>query len=133
MLAAFLLSAFFLVSAINLILMEQGRIWQGKFLCCVLCCVFVRSSHRNKAKMIGLLNIGDRVRVIDRVAGHYGQIGVVEKVEASQCSIRMPDGRLILRSTYIERILAPAFGAGFFWGFVAAVCVCILIAYGGKG
>lgn len=54
--------------------------------------------------MIGLLNIGDRVRVIDRVAGHYGQIGVVEKVEASQCSIRMPDGKLILRSTYIERI-----------------------------
>lgn len=56
--------------------------------------------------MIGLLNIGDRVRVIDRVAGHYGQIGVVEKVEASQCSIRMPDGKLILRSTYIERIPA---------------------------
>lgn len=42
--------------------------------------------------------------MIDRVAGHYGQIGVVEKVEASQCSIRMPDGKLILRSTYIERV-----------------------------
>lgn len=57
--------------------------------------------------MIGLISVGDRVRVIDRMAGHYGQVGVVEKVEPSQCAIRMPDGRLILRSTYIERVADP--------------------------
>lgn len=75
--------------------------------------------------MIGLLNIGDRVRVIDRVAGHYGQIGVVEKVEASQCSIRMPDGKLILRSTYIEKL--PGNREMVVW--VGGMLVGILIAY----
>lgn len=104
---------------------EAGRVVGG---CSARC---GSASYTEGSEMIGLISVGDRVRVIDRMAGHYGQVGVVEKVEPSQCSIRMPDGRLILRSTYIERVApdgqADPWSADAEAGFLLGILLTVMV------
>ena len=55
-------------------------------------------------EMIGLVNVGDHLRIRDGCSGDDGQIGVVTRVELQAVKLRLPCGREIRRSWGLERV-----------------------------
>jgi len=54
--------------------------------------------------MIGLINLGDRLRIRDGCSGDDRKIGVVTRVELQAVKLKLPCGREIRRSWGLERV-----------------------------
>ncbi len=52
--------------------------------------------------MIGLVSVGDRLRITDKCSSDYTKIGTVDRVEVTGIRLVLDDGRKVRRSWGVE-------------------------------
>ena len=57
--------------------------------------------------MIGLVEVGETLRITDKCSGDCGQTGIVDRVENGGVRIVLADGCKVRRSWGVERVKKP--------------------------